>query len=157
MNVETVIHLNKFQPREYQKQFLDALENKGYRKFILIHPRRAGKDILCWNAIIRAAIRKPGVYWYIFPTYSQAKKAIWDSMTIDGMRFLDYIPRELIANTNSQEMKIRLVNQSIIQLIGSENIDSLVGTNPCGVVYSEYALQSEQARQFLRPILLVKT
>ena len=155
MKAETQICLDRFKPRPYQLPMVDALENKGYKKLLIIHPRRAGKDIVCWNLMIRAAIRKPAVYWYIFPTYSQAKKAIWDSMNIEGVRFLDYIPKELIESTNSQEMKIRLFNQSIIQLIGSDNIDSLVGTNPAGVVFSEYALQDEKSYIYLRPILLV--
>ncbi len=74
-------------------------------------------------------------------------------MTNHGERFLDYIPPELIESQNSQEMKIRLVNGSLIQLVGSDNYDSLMGTNPRGVVFSEYALQDPRAYQFIRPIL----
>lgn len=97
--------------------------------------------------------RFPGVYYYIFPTYAQAKKVIWDSITIDGVRMLDFFPSEWIAATNSQEMKIRYKNGSIFQLVGSDNYDSLVGTNPRGVVFSEYALQDPRAYQYIRPIL----
>lgn len=70
---------------------------------------------------------KPGVYYYIFPTYSQAKKVIWDSITNDGKRILDYFPRELINQKNSQEMKIRMMakdgQESLFQLVGSDNFD----------------------------------
>lgn len=155
MNVETVIKLNKFKPRPYQLGVCDALENKGYKRLLLIWSRRAGKDVVAFNLMVRAAIKKIGVYYYIFPTYSQARKVVWDSITNTGERFLDYIPSELIANTNSTEMKIQLINGSIIQLIGSDNIDALMGTNPIGIVFSEYALQDPRAYQFLRPILLV--
>lgn len=89
------------------------------------------------------------------PTYSQAKKVIWDSTTNDGRRILDYIPEELIAQKNQQEMKIRFVNGSLLQLIGSDNIDSLMGTNPKIVVFSEFALQSPDAWEFIRPILKI--
>jgi len=153
MKIEEKIHLNKFQPRPYQLPICDALENKGYKKIICVMPRRAGKDVLCWNLMIRAALKTVGVYFYFFPTYSQAKKVIFDSLTNDGMRFLDYIPPSLIESTNSQEMKIRLTNGSLIQLIGSDNIDSIVGTNPRGCVYSESSLQDPRAYQFIRPIL----
>lgn len=153
MNAETVIHLNRFKPRSYQLPILDAIENKKYKRVIGILPRRAGKDICAWNLCIRAALKYVGVYFYIFPTYSQARKVIWDSLTNDGQRFLDFIPTELIESTNSSEMKIRLKNQSVIQLVGSDNVDSLVGTNPRGVVFSEYALQDPRAYQFIRPIL----
>lgn len=99
----------------------------------------------------------PGVYYYIFPTYSQAKKVIWDSMTNDGKRILDYFPEELVIQKNSQEMKIRMKakdgQESLFQLVGSDNYDSLMGTNPRGVVFSEYALQDPRAYQYIRPIL----
>lgn len=153
MNIETQIKLDRFQPREYQLPVCDALENKGYKKIFVIWPRRAGKDVVCWNLVIRQALRKIGVYFYIFPTYSQARKVIWDSITNTGSKFIDFIPRELVASSNSQEMKIKLTNGSLIQLIGSDNVDSIVGTNPMGCVFSEYALQDPRAYQFIRPIL----
>lgn len=152
--LESQIHLNRFKPRSYQLPICDALENKGYKRILCIMPRRAGKDIVAWNLMIRAALRRVAVYFYIFPTYNQGRKVIWDSITISGMKFLDFIPPQLIESTNSQEMKVRLKNGSIIQLVGSDNVDSLVGSNPYGLVFSEYALQDPRAYQFLRPILL---
>lgn len=122
----------------------------------MVAPRRSGKDILCWNIMIRAALREPGVYFYCLPTFKQARLVIWDSITNSGDRFLDYIPKELIAKVNSQEMKITLsTNGSIIQLIGSDTYDtSLVGTNPKMIVFSEYALADSRAYTLAaRPIL----
>jgi hypothetical protein len=52
-------------------------------------------------------------------------------------------------------MKIRFNNGSLYQLIGSDNIDSLVGSNPKIIVFSEYAIQSPQAWEYLNPILEV--
>lgn len=153
MKLETRIKLDKFQPRPYQRQIFDAIENKGYKRVLAILPRRAGKDVCGFNLVLRAALRQIGVYYYIFPTYSQAKKVIWDSITNEGERFLDYIPDALIYSKNSQEMKIVLVNGSIIQLVGSDNYDSLMGTNPRGCVFSEYSLQDPRAYQYIRPIL----
>jgi len=154
MNIETIIKLNQYKPRPYQLPIIDAIENKGYKRVLAIMPRRAGKDVTAFNLMIRAALKKIGVYYYIFPTYAQAKKVIWDAINNDGLKFLDYIPKELVESTNGQEMKIRFKNGSLIQLVGSDNIDSLVGTNPIGLVFSEYALQDPRAYQFLRPILL---
>lgn len=149
-----IVRLDKFVPREYQLPIIRAIEQDDYKRAIAILPRRAGKDITAFNIVIRAALRKVGVYYYIFPTYAQAKKAIWDSITNDGMRFLDYIPPKLIQSSNSQEMKLTLINGSIIQLVGSDNIDRLMGTNPRGIVYSEFALQDPQAYTLLSPILV---
>jgi phage terminase large subunit len=153
MKVETQIKLNRFKPRTYQIPIIDALENKKYKRVLAIMPRRAGKDITAFNICIRACLRKVCVIYYIFPTYSQAKKVIWNSITNTGEHILDYIPEELIASKNSQEMTIRFVNGSLLQLVGSDNFDSLMGTNPQGVVFSEYALQDPRAYQYMRPIL----
>jgi phage terminase large subunit len=148
------VHLNRFKPRPYQIPIMDAILNKGYRRVLCILPRRAGKDVCAFNTMLRAALKKVGVYYYIFPTYSQGKKVIWDSITNSGERFLDYIPSELITSSNSQEMKLSLANGSLMQIVGSDNVDSLVGTNPQGIVFSEYALQDPRAYQFMRPILV---
>lgn len=147
------IKLDKFIPRDYQLPICRALEQDNFKKLFIILPRRAGKDICAFNLTFRSALKKVGVYFYIFPTYSQARKVIWDSITNTGEKFLDFIPKELISATNSTEMKITLTNGSLIQLVGSDNFDSLVGTNPQGCVFSEYALQDPRAYQFIRPIL----
>lgn len=149
-----MIKLNKFVPRPYQLPPIDAILNKGYKRVLVIMPRRAGKDVMAFNILISSAIKRVGVYYYVFPTYSQAKKVIWSSVTNTGERFLDYVPRELVLATNSQEMIIKFSNGSIIQLVGSDNVDSLMGTNPRGIIFSEYSLQDPRAYAFLRPILL---
>jgi hypothetical protein len=144
----------RFEPRPYQLPIINALEKDKFKRVLAIMPRRAGKDVTAWNIAIRACLRKVCVIYYIFPTYSQARKVIWDSITNSGERFLDYIPSQLVESINSQEMKVRFKNGSLLQLIGSDNIDNIVGTNPQGIVFSEYALQDPRAYQFLRPILL---
>lgn len=154
MNIETKIKLNRFKPREYQLPILDAIENKGYKRVLAILPRRAGKDITAFNLCIRYCLRKVCVVYYVFPTYAHAKKVIWDSITTEGLRILEYIPKELIDRMNSQEMKIKFKNGSLFQLVGSNDFDGLMGTNPQGIVFSEYAQQDPRAYQFLRPILL---
>ena len=116
-------------------------------------PRRAGKDITAFNLCIRECLRKPCVIYYIFPTFAQAKRVIWDSVLNDGSRFLDFIPPGVVESMNGQEMKVRFINGSLLQLVGSDNIDALMGTNPQGIVFSEYALQDPRAYQFMRPIL----
>ena len=146
---EIQVQLNEFTPRPYQLPILDAIENKGYKRVVAILPRRAGKDMTAFQLCIRACLRKPCIIYYIFPTYSQAKKVIWDSITNDGKRFLDFIPDQVVESKNSQEMKVRFKNGSLLQLVGSDNYDSLMGTNPSGVVFSEYALQDPRAYQYI--------
>jgi phage terminase large subunit len=151
--MEATLDLNKFVPRPYQIPIFQAIENKGFKRVIAILPRRAGKDLCAFNLLIRAAIRKPGVYWMCYPTYQMGRKILFDSLTSDGIRFLDYIPKELIESINSTEMKIRMINQSLIQVVGSDNYNSLVGTNALGIIFSEWSLQDERVYQYLRPVL----
>lgn len=142
-----------FQPRSYQLPIIKAL-NSGIKRAVWVCHRRAGKDVTAFNWCIFQLLLNPGwTAFHILPTYSQAKKVIWDSSTNDGKRILDYIPKELIESKNGQEMKIRFTNGSMFQLIGSDNIDSLVGSNPKIIIFSEYAIQSPAAWDYLRPIL----
>lgn len=155
MNIESKIQLDRFKPRSYQLPLVTAIENKGFKRVIGILPRRAGKDITAYNIMLRAAIRKPAVYFYVFPTYNQGRKILWDAIDNDGHRILKYyLPEELVESWNEQQMRIRLVNGSVIQVVGSDSYDtSLVGTNPQGLIFSEYALQDPRAYAFVRPIL----
>ena len=148
--------LTGFKPREYQKPILRALDD-GRKRVLAVMPRRAGKDVTALNYMIKQMYQEAGVYYYIFPSYAQAKKVIWDSQTNDGQKILNFFPQELVLKCNQQEMKILMRTEdgreSLFQLLGSDNYDSLVGTNPRGVVFSEYALQDPMAYSFLRPIL----
>lgn len=139
MNVESQIVLDEFILRPYQVPIYRALK-EGYRRIIAILPRRSGKDFLSWNLLIREAIRKPAIYWVVLPTAVMARKIYWDGRTNDGKAWLKCIPDELIKSIHQQEMKIILINGSVIQLQGSEDPDRLVGANCYGVILSEYAL-----------------
>lgn len=41
MNLEQKMHLNKFILRPYQSPIWDAIINEGYRKLVVVLPRRA--------------------------------------------------------------------------------------------------------------------
>ena len=143
---------HKYIPRDYQKPFFKKM-HAGCKRCVLVWNRRAGKDVTSWNFLISEAIVKKGVYYYIFPTFSQGRKAIWDSITTEGINFLEFVPTPIVRHINNQEMKITLVNGSIIQVVGSDNYNAIMGTNPCGCLFSEYSLQNPNAWQYIRPIL----
>lgn len=95
-----------------------------------------------------------GNYYYTFPTYSQGKKALWEGIGKDGVRYLEHFPKALLdGKPNDTEMKIKYKNGSIFQVIGVEDVDKIVGTNPRGIVFSEYSLQNPKAWEYMRPIL----
>lgn len=140
--------------REYQIPLWNVLST--HKRAIFLWARRHGKDVSLFSLIIKEAIQKKGLYYYLLPTYKQAKKVIWNGMTTDGVRFLDFIPKELILRTNDTEMLIELVNGSIVQLVGTDNYDSIRGTNPIGCVFSEYAFHDPIVwESVISPILKV--
>jgi len=98
-------------------------------------------------------VKRVGVYYYILPKYTQGRKIIWEGIDGDGFPFINHFPNALIRRKRDKTMQIELVNGSRFQVVGSDDIDTLVGTNPVGVVLSEYSLQRPLAWDFIRPIL----
>ena len=141
-----------FEPRDYQLDFFKALDSGIKRVFLRWH-RRAGKDLSCLAYMIKEMIRKRGIYYYFLPNYQQGRKIIWEGMTKDGFKFLDMLPKELISRINNQEMLLETITGSVFRVIGTDNIDTIVGTNPIGTVFSEFSLQDPKAWEFIRPIL----
>ena len=138
--------------RDYQEPIFTAIDN-WVKRVIMVRHRRAWKDKTCFNLIVKKAMEEIWTYYYVFPTYSQGKKALWDWIDKDGWKTIKHIPDEIINRKNDTEMKVELKNGSIIQIIWSDNVDSIVWTNPIGIVFSEYSLQSPAVWDFLRPIL----
>jgi len=143
---------HKFEPRPYQLPILRALDS-GKKRACWVAHRRSGKEKTLINYVAKAAFQRVGTYFYIFPTYTQAKKVLWDGRDRDGFPFMAHFPREVVKSKNETELRVELVNGSAVQLIGSDNIDGVLGTNPLGCVFSEYALQDPKAWDYMRPIL----
>ena len=142
----------QWDPRPYQKPVWKYLQNGGKRAVLVWH-RRSGKDAVCIHWTTQAAIQRPGVYWHMLPTQRQGRKVIWEGVTRDGRRILDAWPKEIVKRKREDEMMIELVNGSVWYVVGSDNYDALVGTNPVGVVFSEYSLTDPKAWDYIRPIL----
>ena len=142
-----------FTPRTYQLELMRALDS-GYKRAITVWHRRAGKDKTLFNIIIKKAFERVGTYYYFFPEFSQGRRVIWDGIDNDGFRFLNHVPKQLIeGKPNKTDMKIDLVNGSIIQIIGTDKFDKVRGSNPVGCVFSEFAFQNPAAWDVVRPIL----
>ncbi len=142
-----------YKPRNYQLPLLRAIDS-GIKRAVVVSHRRSGKDKTCINIVAKKMLERVGTYYYVFPTFTQAKRVIWDGIDGDGNRFLDHFPAQLIdGKPNDTEMKLRFKNGSLFQLVGSDNVDAIMGTNPIGVVFSEYSLQDPTAWGFIRPIL----
>lgn len=166
----------KFTPREYQLSLMRAMipelfppvptitdiildrepsHAMNVKNAVAVWHRRAGKDKCSINILIcRAMIDTPGYYLYMAPEAAQARKIIWQGIGSDGMKFIDHIPPEIIKTKRDQEMYVELINGSVIQIGGADNYDSLVGTNPRGIIFSEYSIQNPAALQYFRPMLV---
>jgi phage terminase large subunit len=152
-NINEIIQLPyNFTPRPYQ-QVQYSLMDSGCKRYFKRWTRRSGKDLGDWNYLIKRAFERVGNYFYIFPAYTQGKKAIWEGKTKHQVRYLDYIPPKW-ARFNSNELKIELANGSTIRIIGSDNIHALRGAGPCGIVISEFAWQSMEVLEVLEPMLM---
>lgn len=142
-----------FEPRDYQIEHALEPFDRGKSRLVEVWHRRAGKDKTALNIMAREMFRRRGVYYYVLPTYSQGRKIVWEGIDAQGFKFLDHIPPELRKRMNNQDMIIETVNGSVFRVVGSDNIDSVVGTNPVGMVFSEYSLHDPRAWDLFRPVL----
>ena len=143
---------HNYEPRTYQLPVLQALDG-GIKRAVAVWHRRSGKEKTFVNYVAKQAMQRIGAYFYIFPTYTQAKKVLWDGRDKQGFPFMGHFPDAVVTGRNASELRITLVNGSAVQLVGSDNIDAIMGTNPVGCVFSEYALQNPVAWDYMRPIL----
>ncbi len=121
--------------------------NDPARFRILVAGRRFGKTYYaCVELAVRAA-SKAGTYWYMAPTYSQAKDLAWSLLK-------KVIPAAWVAKKNESDLRLELYNGSVIELKGSENADSLRGRSLTGVVLDEAAVMKRHVWfEVVRPSL----
>ncbi len=140
-------------PRPYQRFYMNARD--GDCKFLVwVMHRRGGKDRTALAQACRDAFKRVGLYWHCLPTLKQARKVVWDNITSEGKNLIaQTFPPALIKRRLDDEMKLELVNGSIVQLVGADNFNSLVGASPVHVTFSEWSLTDPRAYDFVRPIL----
>lgn len=141
-----------YRPRQWAKPLHDSLA----RWAVLILHRRAGKTTAILNHHLRAALDtdwelrrlrtllpqqsdaalrpllRGRIYWHVMPTFKQAKLVAWEMLK----RFSAPVPG---AQQNESELLIKYPNGSRIQLIGSDNPDSLRGPGLSGLSLDEYS------------------
>ena len=136
----------KYRPREQFRSF----HSRKQRWSVLVCHRRAGKTVATLNDLIRGAVNecKPeGRYAFIFPQRNQAKDTAW--------RYLRRYAEPLLAKPpNESELRVDLVNGSMIRLYGADNPDALRGPYLDGVVLDEFAdMKPEVWHEVVRPML----
>lgn len=152
---EKVTFPHNFTPRNYQIPFFQAMDD-GYSRAALIWHRRSGKSKSLLNFAIKKLFERVGTVYHCFPEYSQGRKVLWDAVDGEGHPvMLHHCPPAARKSTNTQEMKIVLINGSVWQIIGADNYDSVIGSNPVGLILDEWAISDKypMAWDFFRPIL----
>ena len=145
---------HNWRPRSYQMECWQYFQGgKEGKRGVAVWHRRAGKDLFAINLIQTKMLERVGTYWHLLPTYKQGRAIVWNGFTRDGRAFLDHFHPGLVTNKNSTEMRITQYNGSNYQVVGTDDINSLVGTNPIGCVFSEYSLHDPGAWEYIRPIL----
>ena len=142
-----------FTPRPYQARAMAAFD-AGITRGVYVWARRSGKDVTFMHQIAKMAHRRVGTYFHMLPTFTQAKRNVWDAIDDEERRILDHVfPPSIRKSTNETDLKITFHCGSVYQLIGADAYNSVVGSNPVGLVMSEYALIDPRAWMFFRPIL----
>jgi len=141
LNSEDRLILDKFKPRDYQKPMLDAILNRGIKRAVIVHPRRAGKDFSLFAGLaVPQCLMKTCMVAYVGINYGSVRKTIWDMRDNDGNKLLDFCPPNTVASMNQSEQKIVFRNGSLLQCVGGDShATSLRGTNPYGIILSEYS------------------
>lgn len=142
-----------YTPREYQLPLFESFNSGRCNRALLRWSRRAGKELTCIAYTVQAMFQRPGIYYYFFPTYSQGRKVLWEGKDKAGIPFLDRIPKQWVKRRLDQQQFIELHNGSIFRVVGSDDYDSIIGTNPVGMVFSEWAYSREGAWNKMSPIL----
>lgn len=144
-----------WRPRKDQMPTWRALVSENIRKATIVAHRRWGKDELALAAMSVHAMRRVGSYLYCLPQYEQARKVLWEMVNwrTQRTRIDDFFPPELIDKRDNQAMKMWLTSGSTLQLVGSNDVDSLLGGGYAGIIMSEAALSDPKAMQLFQPIL----
>jgi hypothetical protein len=92
----------------------------------------------------------------MLPQISQGRRAIWSAVNPHtGKRRIDEaFPKEIRESTNENEMFIRFKGGSTWCVTGSDSYDSLVGSPPAGIVFSEWSRANPSSWAYLAPILV---
>ena len=145
-----------FTARPYQAEWMRYMDTGGKRAVIICH-RRGGKDLTVMHQTNKMAHEEVGLYWHIFPTAEQARKALWTGKVKGGVSIMESVfPRAIRKSPREWslqgEMVVELRSGSVWRLMGSDKME-IVGAGPKGVAFSEYALAKPSTWDLVRPML----
>lgn len=130
-------------------QALVAQSRSRFR--VLVAGRRTGKSFLSRFILYQRARSNPdNICWYVAPTYRMARQIMWKDLK-------NHVPPHEILKKDETDLRIELINGSIIALRGADNPDSLRGVGLDFLVIDEIQdVNPETWTAVLRPALADK-
>ncbi len=144
----------------HQREGIDAVRD-GARWSIWLWHRQSGKGLASLCLLASAAFDRPGLYAHVSPTFSLARRNVWDARSpLDGRPYLDLIHPALVVEKNEAELSLVMRTResgktSRIELLSAEDPDRLRGPAYAGVVLDEFATYASgaEALHVVRPAL----
>lgn len=151
-----------FRQRSYQRPSR-AARRAGYRHFVKLWHRRAGKDADGMIFLMEESMKRIGSYGHVFPALNQGRRDVWNNTVqfrYDGKeeakKLIDIFPAETIVRRDNAEMFVEFKWGSTYQIMGAdtdEAIERLRGPNFIGILWSEYGHMRKKARDTILPML----
>ena len=131
----------------------EARANKARFKILCWH-RRARKTTFALNYLIQKCCSiKDATFGYVAPTYTQAKSIA----VIDPMMLKRYTPNAVKKKAlNESELRQEFITNSVLEIKGGDNPDSIRGVGWKGVVLEEWAMMRHGRiiwEEILEPVL----
>ncbi len=127
------MNLTLYKPHRHQL----TIAKHPARFKVIAAGRRFGKSTLAISELVYFALTtNKALYWYVAPTYRQAKEIAWKILVDIYFK----LPIELQRGKNEQELWVEIGNKSRISLKGADNEDSLRGSGLNGLVVDEVAM-----------------
>ena len=111
--------------------------------------RRFGKSYLATYIIVTKALTKKGIYFFVAPTFAQARQILWDILK-------EKVREKLSTKINEGRLEVTLINGSVIRLKGADRPDTMRGVSLSGAVLDEFATMRNPEivwQEVLRPAL----
>ena len=137
------VKLQLYKPHELQRRF----HNSKKRFRVAATGRQMGKSTMANMEMLKQAWENPNTqYAFISPVFSQAKEQF--------RRMIACLPLEVIARKSDTELRINLINGSIMEYLSGDNPHSLRGKTLHGVLIDEVRDQNPELwSQVIRPMI----
>ena len=133
------MEIKLFTPFQKQREVIENYADTEHLFGVVVAPRGSGKTLLAMNLMLYWLLgNKSQKGGWVSPIYNQAK-AVYDQVVEAA--------RDVIIQSNRQDLNITFVNGSSLKFLSSDNPDSIRGFRFHYLILDEVAFQKESAIQ----------